>query len=63
LNKEFDVQELVRAVNQLLLGRKYISHAIAEILAGKLDRNVAKMPHQYLSKREFEVLKLLAPIL
>jgi two-component system, NarL family, invasion response regulator UvrY len=60
LNKEFAAEDLVRAVNQLLLGRKYISHAIAEMLAGTLDRDVSKLPHQYLSNREFEVFKLLA---
>lgn len=60
LNKEFAAEELVRAVNQLLSGKKYISPEIAEILAGMLDRDASKMPHQYLSRRELEVLKLLA---
>jgi two-component system invasion response regulator UvrY len=60
LNKEFDAEELVGAVNQLLLGKRYISHAIAEMLARTLDRGVSKMPHQYLSNRELEVFKLLA---
>jgi two-component system, NarL family, invasion response regulator UvrY len=60
LNKESASEELVRAVNQLLLGKKYITPSIAEKLAGILDQDTAKKPHECLSDREFEVLKLLA---
>jgi DNA-binding NarL/FixJ family response regulator len=60
LNKESAPDELIRAVNQLLLGKKYITPSIAEKLAATLDRDAAKMPHEYLSDREFEVFKLLS---
>jgi two-component system, NarL family, invasion response regulator UvrY len=60
LNKEAAGAELVRAIEQLLLGKKYITPSIAEKLAGNLDRDSAKMPHEHLSNREFEVCKLLA---
>jgi two-component system, NarL family, invasion response regulator UvrY len=60
LNKESAPEELIRAINQLLLGKKYITPSIAEKLAGTLDRDSAKMLYEYLSDREFEVFKLLA---
>jgi two-component system invasion response regulator UvrY len=60
LNKESAPEELIRAINQLLLGKKYITPSIAEKLAGTLNRNSAKMLFEYLSDREFEVFKLLA---
>jgi two-component system, NarL family, invasion response regulator UvrY len=60
LNKESAPEELVKAINQLLLGKRYITPSIAEKLAATLDRDAAKLPHEYLSDREFEVCKLLA---
>lgn len=36
LNKDSAPEELVKAVNQLMLGKKYISHAVAEKLAFSL---------------------------
>jgi len=60
LNKESAPEELVRAVNQLLLGKKFITPSVAEKLATTLDQDSEKMPHEYLSDREFEVFKLLA---
>jgi two-component system invasion response regulator UvrY len=60
LNKEAAGSELIRAIEQLLLGKKYITASVAEKLAETLDRDFAKMPHEYLSNREFEVFKQLA---
>ena len=60
LSKESAPAELVKAINQLLLGKKYITPSIAEKLAGTLDRDATKMLYEYLSDREFEVFKLLA---
>jgi two-component system invasion response regulator UvrY len=60
LNKEAAGAELVKAVNLLLLGKKYITPAIVEKMAGMLDVDSAKLPHEYLSNREFEICKLLA---
>jgi two-component system invasion response regulator UvrY len=60
LNKDSAPEELVKAINQLLLGKRYITPSIAEKLADTLDRDSAKLPHEYLSDREFEVCKLLA---
>ena len=60
LTKDSAPEELVKAVNQLLLGKKYITSSIAEKLATTLDQNAEKKPHEYLSDREFEVMKQLA---
>lgn len=60
LTKDSAPEELVKAINQLLLGKKYITPSIAEKLATTLERDSEKMPHEYLSDREFEVMKQLA---
>ena len=60
LNKDSAPDELVKAVNQVLLGKKYITSSIAEKLVTAVDQNGKKFTHEYLSDREFEVLKLLA---
>jgi DNA-binding NarL/FixJ family response regulator len=60
LNKESAPEELIKAINQLLLGKKYITASIAEKLATTLDQDATKLPHESLSDREFEVFKLLA---
>jgi two-component system invasion response regulator UvrY len=60
LNKDSAPDELVKAVRQVLLGKKYITPSIAERLASLLDQDPGKLPHENLSDREFEVLRLLA---
>ena len=52
--------ELVNAVQRVMLGKKYITPSIAEKLASVLDQDSSKALHEYLSDREFSVLKLLA---
>ncbi|MEO6405645.1 MAG: response regulator transcription factor [Ferruginibacter sp.] len=60
LSKDLAPDELVNAVQRVLLGKKYITASIAEKLASVLDNDSDKLPHEYLSDREFSVLKLLA---
>jgi Response regulator containing a CheY-like receiver domain and an HTH DNA-binding domain len=60
LNKDSAPEDLVKALNQVLLGKKYITASIAEKLATALDQDADKFSHEYLSDREFEVLKMLA---
>lgn len=60
LSKDLAPDELVNAVNRVLLGKKYITVTIAEKLASVLDHDSDKQPHELLSDREFSVLKLLA---
>jgi len=61
INKETAPEELVKAVQQVLLGKKYITPAVAEKLLKSLDEDQAgKQMHENLSDREFEVFKLIA---
>lgn len=60
LSKDMAPDELVIAVQKVLMGKKYITDTIAEKLASVLDQDSAKAPHEILSDREFSVLKLLA---
>jgi DNA-binding NarL/FixJ family response regulator len=60
LNKDMAPEELVIAINKVLSGKKYITPAVAEKLASAIDFHSEKLPHEYLSDREFEVFKMLA---
>jgi two-component system, NarL family, invasion response regulator UvrY len=60
LSKDAATDELVKAVQKILQGRKYISTSLAEIMASELDQNGVKLPHELLSDRELHVFKLIA---
>lgn len=60
LNKDLAPEELVKAVQTVLEGRKYITPQVAEQLASVVDMNSQQEPHTQLSDREFEVFKMLA---
>jgi len=60
LSKGSASEELVKAVQTVLLGKKYISASVAEKLASSLNSDAAKHAHELLSDREFDVMKLLA---
>src|SRR6185437_10643046 len=52
--------ELVKAINQILAGRKYISQSLSEKLLELLDGNPNKEPHELLSDREYQTFLLIA---
>ena len=58
LNKNAAPYELIKAIQRIALGRKYITSEIAEKLLKHFDSD--KKPHELHSNREFEVFKLLA---
>jgi two-component system invasion response regulator UvrY len=61
LNKDAATADLAKALRQILQGRKYISPAVAQILAGDISQDgVDKGSHESLSNREFEIFKLIA---
>lgn len=60
LNKESHPDELLKAVKQLLQGKKYISAEGAEKLAASFGDDPNQLPHEKLSEREFDVLKRIA---
>lgn len=61
LNKECDPSEIIQAIRTVYRGRKYITAAVAELLANGLGESQGdKPPHELLSEREFQVFLRLA---
>lgn len=60
INKDAAPTELVKAVQRILQGRKYITPTVAEKLASDLTVDKERPPHELLSDREFHVMRLLA---
>lgn len=61
LNKECDPSEIAAAVRTVARGRKYVTPAVAELLADTLGRgDAAEAPHHALSERELQVFLRLA---
>ena len=60
LSKDMAPDELVNAVKKVMLGKKYITAAVAEKLAATLDQDRDRPLHEFLSDREFNVLKMIA---
>lgn len=55
--KSSDTSEILEAITQIIGGNQYISKSVADLLKGKLATN-SDMP--FLTRREVEVLKLIA---
>ena len=60
LTKESAPDELIAAIRKVSLGEKYISLSMAEELATQLGDRTEKAPHEALSDREYQVMRLLA---
>lgn len=60
LTKGYAPADLIEAVRRVAQGRRYLSAALAEQLALGMVGDAEKLPHEHLSQREFEVLRLLA---
>jgi two-component system invasion response regulator UvrY len=60
LSKESAPDELVKAIRTVFWGKRYISAWLADRLASELGRGMWEAPHETLSNREFEVLKMIA---
>jgi DNA-binding NarL/FixJ family response regulator len=60
LTKERGPEELVQAVRKVAAGGRYVTPVLAERIALSLDRGVDKLPHETLSDREFQVMRMLA---
>ncbi len=59
LNKDSAPEELIEAIRRVLAGGRYVSPALAEVLALDLGRGGDQPPHERLSDRELEVLRLM----
>ena len=60
LNKDSAEVELVRAVRKVMSGGRYISVQVSEKLACELQYPAMKDPHELLSDREFEIIRMIA---
>lgn len=60
LNKECDPEEIATAIRTVFRGRKYITPAVAELLAEGLGAPTDQAPHETLSERELQVFLRLA---
>jgi DNA-binding NarL/FixJ family response regulator len=60
LTKAGAPEELVKAVKKVLGGGQYVSPSLAETLALTVKTSTVGVPHEHLSDREYEVLRLIA---
>ncbi len=60
LGKETIHEDIIKAIETVRLGRKFITPGIAEKLADAFDSGASIKLHENLSDREFDVFKLLA---
>jgi two-component system, NarL family, invasion response regulator UvrY len=60
LTKESAPDELVQAIRKVAGGGKYISPNLAEALAFELEDGSSGPPHESLSDREFQVMRMMA---
>jgi DNA-binding NarL/FixJ family response regulator len=60
IRKDSAGSELVRSVEAVLAGSKYITSSVAETLATHVEKDRPGAPHESLSDREYQVMCLLA---
>jgi len=60
MTKESAPEELVGAINKVLAGGRYVSASLAEKMAHYLAVDTGKPPHERLSDREFQVMRLIS---
>lgn len=60
LNKQSAPAELVDAIRKVASGGKYITPALAEVLAAHIGEDADALPHQSLSDREYQALTMIA---
>jgi DNA-binding NarL/FixJ family response regulator len=60
ITKDSSRTELTKAIDKVAAGGRYITSALAERLVFDLGRDSDRPPHEGLSDREFEVMRLIA---
>ena len=60
LNKACEPAEIVEAIRVIALGKRFITPAVAELLAQQLNKPSNLQAHEQLSEREFQVFLKLA---
>ncbi len=60
LTKRSASDELVTAIRKVSTGQKYISSSLASLLASYLETDKDKKPHETLSNREYQVMRMIS---
>ena len=60
LNKQSAPAELINALHELALGRKYVTSTLAQSMANRLTEIPDRETHEALSDREFQTLVMIA---
>ncbi len=60
LTKESAPEVVVEAVRHVSIGKRYISTAVAEMLANEFGAQTGKLPHETLSDREYQIFLMFA---
>jgi two-component system invasion response regulator UvrY len=60
MTKESAPEELAKALRKIMAGGRYVSPALAEMLALGVTKDLTLTPHQTLSDREYEVMSRIA---
>ena len=60
LTKDSAPTELVKAVSEVIAGRRYVNPAVIEQLALHATPELSQRPHEVLSDREYQVLRMMA---
>jgi two-component system invasion response regulator UvrY len=60
ITKDSPRTELTKAINKVIEGGRYVSSTLAEKLVLDIERGTDGPPHEALSNREFEVMRLIA---
>jgi two-component system invasion response regulator UvrY len=59
LTKESLPKDLIEAVRKVTSGKRYISDSLGERLMGEITGTGKKLPHEYLSPREYQILTMI----
>jgi DNA-binding NarL/FixJ family response regulator len=59
LTKETAPEQLVEAIRRVIAGKKHISPSLAELLLQECGASSGKQPHEILSNREYQVLRMI----
>ena len=60
LSKDTSPNELVKAVGEVIAGRRYVNPAVTEEPSGRDESSKGQRPHELLSDREYQVLRMIA---
>ena len=60
MTKESAPEELVGAIKKVVNGGRHISASLAELMAAYISVDTRRPPHELLSNREFQVMRLIA---